>query len=130
MALRDGIKSPDGARTFSEGLYAWLYGPETAETRFNVTGSEWFRPISSQQTSSLWSVKSGAQPLHLDCGLAEHGAPRGARDKKRPWRGQGPDTPGSPTHTRQEHNDSPKQSPASAILATPALNTSLSSMCM
>jgi len=34
MALRDGIKSPGGARIFSEGLYALLYGPGTLEARF------------------------------------------------------------------------------------------------
>jgi hypothetical protein len=36
MALRDAVlRSPDGARRFSEGLYDWLYGPGTEAVRFD-----------------------------------------------------------------------------------------------
>jgi hypothetical protein len=41
MALRDGVKSPGGARAFSEGLYAFLYGHGTMESRF----SSWVRAV-------------------------------------------------------------------------------------
>jgi hypothetical protein len=34
MALRDAVKSPDGARAFAEGLYAFLHGSGTVERRF------------------------------------------------------------------------------------------------
>lgn len=34
MALRDALKSPEGARTFAEGLYDFLYGAGDAERRF------------------------------------------------------------------------------------------------
>lgn len=34
MALRDAVKSPDGARAFSEGLYEWLHGRGALERRF------------------------------------------------------------------------------------------------
>jgi hypothetical protein len=36
MALRDAIKSPAGARAFVEGLYAFLYGRGSLETRFEA----------------------------------------------------------------------------------------------
>jgi hypothetical protein len=36
MALRDAIKSPAGARAFVEGLYAFLHGRGSLETRFTV----------------------------------------------------------------------------------------------
>jgi hypothetical protein len=56
MALRDGIKSPGGARTFSQGLYTLLYGSETFEDRFN----EWIRTLGTlprRQTRVLtWPV--------------------------------------------------------------------------
>ncbi len=35
MALRDAIKSPEGARAFIEGLFDFLYGRATLESRFN-----------------------------------------------------------------------------------------------
>jgi hypothetical protein len=34
MALRDGLRSPAGARTFAEGLYEWLHGRGSLEHRF------------------------------------------------------------------------------------------------
>jgi hypothetical protein len=34
MALRDGLRSSAGARTFAEGLYDWLHGRGTLEHRF------------------------------------------------------------------------------------------------
>jgi hypothetical protein len=34
MALRDAIRSPAGARLFSQGLYDWLHGRGTGEQRF------------------------------------------------------------------------------------------------
>ena len=34
MALRDAVKSPKGARLFAEGLYEFLYGKGTAQSRF------------------------------------------------------------------------------------------------
>ena len=34
MALRDAIKSPDGARAFAEGLYEFLYGRGSMQTKF------------------------------------------------------------------------------------------------
>ena len=35
MALRDAVKSPDGAQAFSEGLYEYLHGRAGDERRFN-----------------------------------------------------------------------------------------------
>jgi hypothetical protein len=56
MALRDGIKSLGGARTFSQGLYTLLYGSETLEDRFN----EWIHAVGAlprRQTRVLtWPV--------------------------------------------------------------------------
>src|SRR3954471_2291434 len=34
MALRDGVKSPAGARTFAQGLYDFLHGTRDMEQRF------------------------------------------------------------------------------------------------
>jgi hypothetical protein len=34
MALRDAVKSPDGARSFAEGLYEFLYGRGTDRQKF------------------------------------------------------------------------------------------------
>ena len=34
MALRDAVKSEEGARAFAEGLYEFLYGSDTLERRF------------------------------------------------------------------------------------------------
>jgi hypothetical protein len=34
MALRDAVKSKDGARAFAEGLYEFLHGKPSIETRF------------------------------------------------------------------------------------------------
>ena len=36
MALRDALKSRDGARAFAEGLYEWLYGRGSDEERFEA----------------------------------------------------------------------------------------------
>jgi hypothetical protein len=35
MALRDAVRSMDGARIFAEGLYNFVYGPGKSEKRFN-----------------------------------------------------------------------------------------------
>jgi hypothetical protein len=35
MALRDAVRSEDGARVFAHGLYDFLYGKDAAEARFN-----------------------------------------------------------------------------------------------
>jgi hypothetical protein len=35
MAMRDAVKSPQGARAFAEGLYEFLHGRGTVENRFN-----------------------------------------------------------------------------------------------
>lgn len=35
MALRDAVKTPDGARTFAVGLYDYLWGSDSDEVRFN-----------------------------------------------------------------------------------------------
>jgi hypothetical protein len=35
MALRDAVKSPEGARAFAAGLYHWLHGRGTPEHRFS-----------------------------------------------------------------------------------------------
>ena len=35
MALRDAVKSPEGARAFAEGLYEFLHGTGSMERRFN-----------------------------------------------------------------------------------------------
>lgn len=35
MALRDAVKSEEGARSFSEGLYQFLYGKRDPQARFN-----------------------------------------------------------------------------------------------
>ena len=34
MALRDAVKSPEGAQAFAEGLFAWLHGRGSPERRF------------------------------------------------------------------------------------------------
>ncbi len=34
MALRDGLRSPQGARDFAQGLYAYLHGRSLPERRF------------------------------------------------------------------------------------------------
>jgi len=34
MALRDAVKQPDGARSFAEGLYEFIYGAGDAERKF------------------------------------------------------------------------------------------------
>ena len=36
MALRDAIRTASGARRFVEGLYAWLHGRDSAESRFDA----------------------------------------------------------------------------------------------
>lgn len=36
MAVRDAVRSPAGARAFSRGLYAWLYGSGSLEDRFGA----------------------------------------------------------------------------------------------
>jgi hypothetical protein len=41
MALRDAVKSAAGARAFSEGLHALLYGSASIEARF----SDWIRTV-------------------------------------------------------------------------------------
>jgi hypothetical protein len=43
MALRDAVKSPRGARAFSEGLYDFLYGRGTDQTKFEA----WCNTVSS-----------------------------------------------------------------------------------
>ena len=43
MALRDAIRSPEGARTFSTALYAYLYGSERLERRF----TQWCEAVES-----------------------------------------------------------------------------------
>ena len=35
MALRDAVKSASGARSFSGGLYEYVYGANSIEDRFN-----------------------------------------------------------------------------------------------
>lgn len=56
MALRDGIKSIEGARTFAEGLYKFLYGRGKLENKFY----QWCKVIESlprKQTRVLtWPV--------------------------------------------------------------------------
>jgi hypothetical protein len=34
MALRDAVRTPEGARNFAEGLYAWLHGSGSEQQRF------------------------------------------------------------------------------------------------
>jgi hypothetical protein len=36
MALRDAVRSPQGARAFAEGLQRWLHGPGSMEDRFEA----------------------------------------------------------------------------------------------
>jgi hypothetical protein len=43
MALRDAIKSPAGAKRFAEGLYDFLHGSQSLETRF----THWVEAVSS-----------------------------------------------------------------------------------
>lgn len=43
MALRDAVKSADGARTFAEGLYEFLHGGGDAERRFE----RWVEAVAS-----------------------------------------------------------------------------------
>jgi hypothetical protein len=43
MAIRDALKSQRGARTFAEGLYAFLYGPGSLHTKFE----RWCETIAS-----------------------------------------------------------------------------------
>jgi hypothetical protein len=42
MALRDAVKSPAGARLFATELYGFLYGPGSAQRRFN----DWLQALS------------------------------------------------------------------------------------
>jgi hypothetical protein len=43
MALRDALKSEEGARAFAEGLYDWLHGAGGLERRFN----SWVETVAS-----------------------------------------------------------------------------------
>lgn len=43
MALRDAVRPPEGAKAFALGLYDFLYGPGTPESRF----SSWVETVSS-----------------------------------------------------------------------------------
>jgi hypothetical protein len=43
MALRDAVRSREGARIFAEGLYQWLHGRGTLERRF----AEWVEAVGS-----------------------------------------------------------------------------------
>jgi hypothetical protein len=43
MALRDAVKTPEGARVFAEGLYRFLYGAGSLENKFN----EWCQAVES-----------------------------------------------------------------------------------
>jgi hypothetical protein len=56
MALRDGVRSPEGARKFSASLYDLLYGPEPDQIKFE----RWCEAVSSlprKQTRVLtWPV--------------------------------------------------------------------------
>jgi hypothetical protein len=56
MALRDAVRADDGARAFAEGLYEFLYGRGSIETRFN----QWCAVVASlprRQTRVLtWPV--------------------------------------------------------------------------
>lgn len=36
MAIRDAVRTPSGARRFTEGLYAWLHGRGSVEARFGA----------------------------------------------------------------------------------------------
>ena len=36
MAVRDAVRTASGARRFAEGLYAWLYGRDSVESRFGA----------------------------------------------------------------------------------------------
>src|SRR4029079_16022162 len=36
MAVRDAVRTASGARRFAEGLYAWLYGRGSVESRFEA----------------------------------------------------------------------------------------------
>jgi hypothetical protein len=36
MALRDAVRTASGARRFAEGLYAWLHGRDSVESRFGA----------------------------------------------------------------------------------------------
>ncbi|MGH7638769.1 MAG: hypothetical protein ACREOK_14060 [Gemmatimonadaceae bacterium] len=56
MALRDALKSRDGARTFAAGLYEWLYGRGADQQRFE----QWIEIVASlprRQTRVLtWPI--------------------------------------------------------------------------
>lgn len=56
MAMRDAVKSPQGARAFAEGLYDFLHGRGSIESRFN----RWIEVVSGlprKQTRVLtWPV--------------------------------------------------------------------------
>jgi hypothetical protein len=43
MALRDAVKSPAGAKAFSEGLYEFLYGRSSAQNKFE----QWCEAVSN-----------------------------------------------------------------------------------
>jgi hypothetical protein len=36
MALRDAVRGAEGAKSFANGLYAWLHGPGSDRTRFEI----------------------------------------------------------------------------------------------
>ena len=56
MALRDALKSRDGARAFAEGLYGWLHGRGSDQQRFE----QWIETVASlprRQTRVLtWPI--------------------------------------------------------------------------
>jgi hypothetical protein len=56
MAMRDAVKSPQGSRAFAEGLYQFLHGKGSLESRFN----DWIAVVGSlprKQTRVLtWPV--------------------------------------------------------------------------
>lgn len=52
MALRDAVRSPDGARRFAEGLFAFLHGPGEDRTRFE-TWCEAIAELPRRQTRVL-----------------------------------------------------------------------------
>jgi hypothetical protein len=56
MALRDAVKSPEGARRLAEGLYDWLHGPGSEHLKFD----RWLKVVAAlprRQTRVLtWPV--------------------------------------------------------------------------
>ena len=56
MAIRDAVRSPEGAKAFSTGLYEFLHGAGTDESRFDSWNSMVAEPPRKQTRVRTWPV--------------------------------------------------------------------------